>query len=77
MKNPLTKDNFAKLVIDRIRQAGEKGNAVYETEEFRLRGEGERGAIIFLANAYREYCAASHHTVYVLVPPSNYTRCQT
>ena len=75
--NQPTHDDFAKLLVDRIRQADEKGNIVYESNEFRLRREGERGAIIFLANAYREYCAASHHAVYVLVPPSNYTRCQT
>jgi uncharacterized protein YtpQ (UPF0354 family) len=56
--NPLTKDDFAKLLVDRIRQAGEKGKVVYEPEEFRLRGEGERGTIIFLTNAYKEYCSA-------------------
>ena len=55
---PPTKDDFAKLLTDRIRQAGEKGNIVYEAEEFRLRGEGERAPVIFLTNAYKEYCAA-------------------
>ena len=56
--NPPTKDDFAKLMTDRIRQAGEKGCIVYEPEEFRLRGEGERTAAIFLHNAYKEYCSA-------------------
>ncbi len=53
-----TKDEFAKLITDRIRAAGEKGNIVYEAEEFRLQGEGERAGVIFLINAYKEYCAA-------------------
>lgn len=58
MKNPPTKDEFAKLVTDRIRQAGEKGSIIYEPEEFSLRGEGKRFAAMFLTNAYKEYCAA-------------------
>ena len=45
-------------MTDRIRQAGEKGNIVYEPEEFRLRGEGKRSAAMFLTNAYKEYCSA-------------------
>jgi uncharacterized protein YtpQ (UPF0354 family) len=57
-KTPPTKDEFAKILTDRIRQAGEKGNIVYEVEEFRLRGEGERSSVIFLINAYKEYCSA-------------------
>jgi len=58
VKNQPTKDEFAKLVTDYIRQAGEKGSVVYEPEEFSLRGEGKRFAAMFLTNAYREYCAA-------------------
>ena len=53
-----TQDDFATLVTDRIRRAGEKGNIVYEPEEFRLRGDGKRSGALFLANAYSEYCAA-------------------
>ena len=55
---PPTKDEFAKLMTDRIRAAGEKGKMDYEPEEFSVRGEGKRFAAMFLANAYREYCAA-------------------
>ena len=58
MNNKPTKDEFAKLMTDRIRQTGEKGKIVYEPEEFRLRGEGKTYAAMFLANAYQEYCAA-------------------
>ena len=46
-------------MMDRIRQTGEKGKIVYEPEEFRLRGEGKTFAAMFLANAYKEYCAAA------------------
>jgi uncharacterized protein YtpQ (UPF0354 family) len=58
MENPPTKDEFAQLLTDRIHQAGEKGGIVYEAEEFRLRGEGERAPILFLTNAYKEFCSA-------------------
>ena len=57
--DPPTKDEFAKLLIDRIHQAGETGNIIYEPEEDRIRGEGEKGVIVFLPNAYQEYCGAS------------------
>jgi hypothetical protein len=53
-----SKDDFARLMIDRIQQAGEKGRLTYQSEEFRLRGEGQRSAALMLGNAYREYCAA-------------------
>jgi len=55
---PPSKDDFAKLVMDRIHQAGEKNKIVYEPEEFRLRGEGKQTAALYLANAYQEYCTA-------------------
>ena len=55
---PPSKDDFAKLLTDLIRQAGEKGSIAYEPEEFRLRGEGRKSAVIFLHNAYAEYCSA-------------------
>jgi uncharacterized protein YtpQ (UPF0354 family) len=54
-----TKDEFAKLMMDRIHQAGETGNIIYEPEEDRIRGEGERGMVMFLPNAYQEYCGAT------------------
>ena len=31
---PLSKDDFAKLMMDRIRQTGEKGKIVYDSKEF-------------------------------------------
>ena len=52
-----THDDFAKLLMDRIHQAGEKSKLVYDPEEFLLHGEAERTATIFLGNAYQEYCA--------------------
>ena len=58
MKTPPNKDDFAKLMMDRIRQTGEKGKIVYDSEEFCLRGEGKTFAAMFLTNAYKEYCAA-------------------
>ncbi len=57
-KQKPSKDDFAKLMMDRIRETGEKGKIVYEPEEFSLRGEGKRYAAMFLTNAYKEYCAA-------------------
>ena len=39
-------------------KAGENGEITYEQEEFRLRGEGESGSIIFLGNAYQDVCSA-------------------
>ena len=32
---PLSKDDFAKLMMARIRETGEKGKIVYELKEFR------------------------------------------
>ncbi len=58
MKTPLSKDDFAKLMMDRIRQTGEKGKIIYKPDEFCLHGEGSAFAAMFLANAYKEYCAA-------------------
>ena len=58
MKTPPSKDDFAKHMMDRIRQTGEKGKIVYDSKEFSLRGEGKTYAAMFLTNAYKEYCAA-------------------
>jgi hypothetical protein len=55
---PPSKDKFAKLLMDRIRKAGETGDIAYEQEEFRLRGESKGGSILFLSNLYQEYCTA-------------------
>ena len=58
LPGPPSKDKFAKLLMDAIHKAGETGEIAYEPEEFRLRGEAEKGSIIFLSNAYQEYCSA-------------------
>ncbi len=58
MKTPPSKDDFAKHMMDRIRQTGEKGKIVYDAKEFSLRGEGKTYAAMFLTNAYTEYCSA-------------------
>jgi uncharacterized protein YtpQ (UPF0354 family) len=55
------KDDFARFMMDRIRQAGEKGNIAYDPEEFRLRGDGKTGVAMFLGNAYQEYCDAKEY----------------
>ena len=54
MKLP-TRDEFAKLVMDRIRQAGEMGKIIYDAEEFSLYREGET-LRMSLHNTYGEYC---------------------
>ncbi len=60
MKTPLNKDDFAKLMMARIRETGEKGKIVYDSKEFSLRGEGKTFAAMFLTNAYAEYCSTPH-----------------
>ena len=57
-RKPSGKDDFAKLMLDRIRQGGEKGRLVYDAKEFRIQGESERAFAMSLVNAYQEYCAA-------------------
>jgi hypothetical protein len=44
--------------MDGGRREGEKGNIVYERDQFRLFIEGETGTRLFLGNAYQQYCAA-------------------
>jgi hypothetical protein len=46
------KTAFAKLMMDLIHQAGETGNFIYEPEEYRIRGEGERGVVVFLGKPH-------------------------
>ena len=65
----LSKEQFARLMLDALRQAGEKADLRYEADEFRLVATGERAGevgIFNLTNAYGEYCAAGKdkkHTV--------------
>ncbi len=57
MNNLPTKDEFAELLMNRIHQTGEKGKLIYEPEEFCLRAEGDKLAVMSLDNAYKNYCA--------------------
>lgn len=54
MKKP-TQDEFAKLMMDRVRQAGENSEIRYDPDEFRLHGK----TVMYLGNAYAEYCGAT------------------
>jgi hypothetical protein len=56
--SPPGKDRFARMVLDAVHQAGERAAVRYEPEHFRLCREGEGKAVMNLANAYAEYCAA-------------------
>lgn len=54
---PPSKDSFAQMLSDAIRQAGETVAIRYDAEEFRLVVEGEEKRFFNLVNIYREYCA--------------------
>jgi hypothetical protein len=54
---PPSKDTFAHLLMDGIRNAGESGPIIYDAAEFCLRKENRQ--VTSLANAYIEYCAAT------------------
>ena len=56
-KRPPTQDQFAKLVMDGIRNAGATVDLVYDREHFRLSQGDKNGSVLFLANAYKEYCS--------------------
>ena len=52
------RDDFAKLLIERIREAGEERELEYDAEAFRLvRGDESQG-FLSLANLYAEFCRA-------------------
>lgn len=55
---PPSKDKFAKLLVDAMHKAGETRAIAYDRGEFRLHTEAEKGSIVFLGNAYQEYCSA-------------------
>jgi hypothetical protein len=55
---PPTQDEFARLVTDCIREAGETGDIVYDPERFCLSPGDKDGTVLFLGNAYKEYCSA-------------------
>ncbi|HEV3256881.1 MAG TPA: hypothetical protein VG013_08390 [Gemmataceae bacterium] len=55
---PPSKDKFARLMMEAIRQAGETNALRYDPADFCVYREGEAKGVLNLDNAYREYCAA-------------------
>jgi uncharacterized protein YtpQ (UPF0354 family) len=55
----ISKDEFAQLVMARLRETGMAGEISYDAEEFQIVVEGETKSILFLGNAYQEYCSLS------------------
>ena len=55
---PLSRDKFADLLLDAIRQAGETAGIRYDAGEFRLVAEGGLTNVLNLTHAYAEYCAS-------------------
>ena len=53
-----SQDAFARLVIERLREVGVTGEISYDSEEFQVTVAGEKESVLFLNNAYQEYCAA-------------------
>lgn len=53
-----SKDDFAHLVLDGIRKAGATADIIYEPKPFCLSLGDKDGPMLFLANAYQEYCSA-------------------
>ena len=50
-------DEFAQLVIARLRETGMSGEISYDPDEFQIAVAGEKRSILFLGNAYQEYCS--------------------
>jgi hypothetical protein len=55
----LTQDEFAKLVIDRLREAGVTDEISYDPQQFQVSVAGEKESVLFLHNSYWEYCTVS------------------
>ncbi len=55
---PPTRDSFARLIITRIRAAGEQRKVRYDAQQFSLRPDGNEVSVMNLSNLYAEYCAA-------------------
>ncbi|MEI8374165.1 MAG: DUF1444 family protein [Planctomycetota bacterium] len=51
------KNEFAQLVITRLQEAGVIGEITYDPEKFMISEAGEKQSILFLHNAYQEYCS--------------------
>jgi hypothetical protein len=54
---PPNQDKFAKIVTDGICKAGVTADIVYDPERFSLSQADKNGTVLFLANAYKEYCS--------------------
>jgi hypothetical protein len=54
---PPAQDKFAEWVTDCLRKAGATGDIVYDPERFCLYPGDKDGTVLFLANAYEEYCS--------------------
>ena len=50
-----SKDEFAQLVMARLRETGMTGEISYDPEEFQISVAGKITSTLFLGNAYREY----------------------
>ena len=50
-----SKDEFAQLVMARLRETGMTGEIAYDPEEFQISVAGKITSTLFLGNAYREY----------------------
>ena len=53
------RDAFAQLMITRLREVGVTGEISYDPEEFQVSVAGDKESILFLDNAYQEYCTIS------------------
>src|SRR5271170_3298467 len=56
-EKPAEPDAFAEHVTQRLREVGVTNPINYDSEEFQLQIEGDKGSVLFLNNAYREYCS--------------------
>jgi uncharacterized protein YtpQ (UPF0354 family) len=54
-----SQDEFAKAVMDRLREVSVSGEISYDAEEFQIAVGGEKKSLFFLHNAYREYCTVT------------------
>jgi uncharacterized protein YtpQ (UPF0354 family) len=59
-QQPLSEDEFGQTIADRMKQAGESGKVVYDSEDFCIVVEDEDGELVGqfnLDNVYQEYCS--------------------
>jgi len=54
-----SRDEFAQLVMGRLRETGMTGEISYDAEEFQISVAGKIQSTLFLGNAYQEYCSLS------------------